>query len=255
MSTILVSSGIETKSYLKEILVRPLLPLNKMSLYLIREISHMVENLLSLRYTFRENLDLKAQLKEFISQRESLREILNENERLRGLLGYRERLPYRTICAEIIGYDPSNWSYSLIIDRGRRDGIQRDQLVIAYQGMRDGVVGRVTSVNDTWSEILSILNQNSALGVKVLRTQVKGVVEGKDSRFCRLKYLPYDADIKIGDVLVTSGECSIYPEGLPVGYVTNIKKEKEELFMEIEVRPFVEFAKLEDVLVIIKGKS
>ena len=255
LSTILISGGIRERSILKNTLTNLLLPLNKITLHLFREIRDTWKNLFALRHTLRENVRLQAQIRELLSERQAYQKVLGENKRLRKLLGYSSKIPYRTLGAEVIGYDPSNWFYTLIIDRGRRDGVHEDQAVIAYQGTKEGLVGRIISVEESWSEVLPILNQNSRVGAKVLRTQFKGVVEGQNSRFCRLKYLPYDADIKTGDTLITSGKGGIYPEDLFIGQVVEVEKEKGGLFLVAQLRPFIEFAKLEDVLVVIEEQE
>lgn len=252
LATILISGSIQERSPLEGTLINLLVPLTTTNIRLLREIRDTWNNMITFRETMQENTRLQIQLRELLKEHQRYQEVLNENERLRELLGYSVKTPYRTISAEVIGYDPSNWFHTLCINRGQRDGLRKDQAVIGYQGEREGLIGRISYVQETWSEVLLILSQNSALGAKILRTQFKGVVEGQNSRLCRLKYIPYDADLEIGDTLITSGKGGIFPEGLPIGEVARIEKEKQGLFLEAQVSPFIEFAKLEDVLVIVE---
>jgi len=246
-------TGLEERFPIKNALLDLLVPLSKAGLFMVREIKNAGENLFALRDVFQENLKLRTQIRELLREQQRFKKVLNENERLKELLGYAAQFPHRTLSAKVIGYDPSNWFTTIRINRGRRDRVCANQVVIGYQETREGLVGRIDSVSETWSDVLLILSQNSALGAKILRTQFKGVLEGGNSRLCQLKYIPYDADIRIGDTIITSSSIgSIFPEEFPIGEVVKIEREKGGLFLEARVRPFIEFSKLEDVLIIIE---
>ncbi|MEW5767043.1 MAG: rod shape-determining protein MreC [bacterium] len=197
-----------------------------------------------------ENIRLKAELGQLIKEKEQWQRARLENKRLRNLLGYKKRLPYSTTAARIIGYDPTNWFSTIVLNRGQQDGIKETRAVVTYQDGQEGLVGRVISTREDSSQVLLLLDQNLAVGAKVVRTQAKGLVEGRNKRTCRMRYLPSDTDLTPGDMIVTSGEGGIFPEGIPLGKVIGFKREAQRLFLEAELQPLIDFNRLEDVLVI-----
>ncbi|MEK7275101.1 MAG: rod shape-determining protein MreC [Candidatus Desantisbacteria bacterium] len=198
-----------------------------------------------------ENKRLRNAIRIVNAEKQRYNEALHENQRLKSLLNYKEQLPYESIVSRVISYDPSNWENTIMIDKGKKDGIYRLAPVVAYQNGREGLVGRVLDVNNNSSSILLLYDQNSMIGGEILRTQYKGIIEGDNHRYCNLKYLPYDADVKKKDIIITSGDGGIFPDGLFVGFVTNVGNKERGLFRDVTILPFVKFSKLEEVMVII----
>ncbi len=202
-----------------------------------------------------ENKRLRNAIRSINAEKQRYHEALHENQRLKSLLNYKEQLPYESIVARVISYDPSNWENTIMIDKGKKDGIYRLAPVVAYQNGREGLVGRVLDVNTNSSSILLLYDQNSMIGGEVLRTQYKGIIEGDNHRYCNLKYLPYDADVKKKDTIITSGDGDIFPNGLFIGFVVNVGSKERGLFRDVTVLPFVKFSKLEEVMVIINKNA
>jgi rod shape-determining protein MreC len=121
---------------------------------------------------------------------------------------------------------------------------------LAYQDGKEGLIGRVIEVDSHTASVLLLTDQNSAIAVKIANADYKGVLYGQNSLYCRLAYIPFDADIKDDDLVVTSGDGGIIPKSLPIGMVKRIEKRGKGLFMEIKVLPFINLSKLENVLVI-----
>jgi rod shape-determining protein MreC len=201
-----------------------------------------------------ENKRLREEIRMLRAERQRYQESLKENERLKRLLDYKRRLPYKSVAARVICYDPSNWENMIMIDKGEKDGIYRLAPVVAYQDGREGLVGRIIEVNKNSSSVLLLYDQNSKIGAQILRTQYKGIIEGDNYRYCRFKYLPYDADVKKKDIVITSGDGGIFPKGLFIGYVVKTGRKGRGLFRDVTVLPFVKFAKLEEVIVIINNE-
>jgi rod shape-determining protein MreC len=221
----------------------------------LKGLRNLWEGIIALQYLSQENSELRAMVGKLLREKVQYEDALRENERLRSLLGYRERIPYRTVVAEVIGYDPSNWFHSLILNRGSRDGVRKDQTVIGCLGMKGGLVGRITDVEDEWSKALLILDLNSRVGAKIQRTQLKGVLEGLNKRVCRLKYIYENADVEVGDTVLTSGTGGIFREGIPIGKIVEVMREDGRIFLDVYVLPFIKFARLEEVLIIIEAES
>jgi len=176
-----------------------------------------------------------------------LQESALENRRLRELLGFKKKLPYHFIPAEIIGRDPSSWFRTLLIDKGTDTGIRRGAAVMTARG----IVGKVIATQKTTAKVLLIIDSNSALDILVQRSRAKGIIEGRTEELCELRFVSKTEDIQNGDVIVTSGLDEIIPKGLVVGAVVNVVKNSPGFFQLVEVRPAVDFSKLEEVLVVV----
>lgn len=201
-----------------------------------------------------ENQKLREEIRHFSLERKEWQEALSENKRLKALLDYKQRIPYETVAARVISYDPSNWANTIIIDKGKKDGIYKLAPVVTYQEGKEGLVGRVIEVENHSASVLLLHDQNSMVGAQILRSKDKGVTEGDNYRFCKLKFLPYDADVVKKDIVVTSGDGGIFPKGLFIGYVVRVGLKDRGLFREVDILPFIRFSRLEDVLVIINKK-
>ena len=117
-----------------------------------------------------------------------------------------------------------------------------------------GLVGRVVSIDSQTAKVLLILDQRSAVGGMIQRSRDIGVVKGSESNYCYIEYLSHDADVKINDIVITSGLGSIFPKGIIIGKIVGIKKESHDLFQKVIVRPEVDFTKLEEVFVVKKSE-
>ncbi len=178
-----------------------------------------------------------------------MRELELENRRLREELGYKVEHPGSSfIPATIVGQDPSNLVKSITIDKGTDDGVKEGMVVVAPAGL----VGRVTRVQSTSAEVLLIADSRSSIYAVLQRpdSRAAGVVQGQLRGPLILKYLPQGETVREGDVVVTSGRGLSFPRGLYVGRVTLVRQNDVEMFQEALVEPAVDFARLENVMVI-----
>lgn len=113
-----------------------------------------------------------------------------------------------------------------------------------------GVVGQVVEVSKWHSKVMTIGDVNSSVDVNVEGRDTRGILEGTDHTVLRLKYITKNDEIEIGDKLVTSGKDGIYPKGIPAGIVIAINKNKAGIFYDIEVMPYNNFKRLEEVIVV-----
>ncbi len=191
-----------------------------------------------------ENYQLQAQIK-------SVEEYREENGRLRNLLEFKDSITeYESQAAQVISYEPNNWYDTIVINRGTQDGIQEGDCVVTDRG----VVGKVTETGTNWSRVISVLNSSNAIGVKLTRTGDIGVVEG-DSELgseglCKMSFVDQNAQMIIGDLLQTSGSGGVYPEGLSVGTIKEIKQDNAGTLNYAVVEPAVDFSSLYEVLVL-----
>lgn len=194
-----------------------------------------------------ENVRLRAQVEELGREVGSLREDVLAARRLERLLNVRQTLPGRTVAARVIARDSARWYSTVLIDRGTKDGVRRNDPVVGA----DGVVGRVIEAAATSSRVLLISDSRSAVGVLIQRSREAGVVEGLGGGTVQLNYLSRAADVREGDVVVTSGLGGVFPKGLVVGTVMRLLREEGALVQTAMVRTAASLDRLEEVLVIV----
>ena len=197
----------------------------------------------------KENIRLKEQINYLKTENYRNQELLSTYSRLQRLLQFTETTDQAVLAAQVIGRDPSGFFQSVIINKGLDSGLLVNMPVVN----EDGIVGRIVSVSDNYSKILLITDQNSAVDCIIQRSRDNGIVKGSSlfSDECIMDYVLKTSDIQEEDTIITSGIGGIFPKGIPVGKVTDIEDPPDKLFKEITVRPFVDFSKLEEILVIL----
>lgn len=169
-----------------------------------------------------------------------------ENDRLKSILNFRKAIPYTTIPAQVIGRDPSNWSNSLIIDKGMENGININRAVIYTKGL----VGRVVEAGRHSARVLLITDPNSKAGVLIQRNRQGGILIGRPDGRCRMIYIALDSDVMPGDKVITAGFGTVFPKDVLVGFVTRVDKEPGRLYKYAIVKTAEDLSKLEEVLCI-----
>jgi len=176
----------------------------------------------------------------------SLEEVRLENVRLRKLLNLKEKKPFDFVVAEVISKEPTNWLNSLIINKGKKSGIFINQPVMNFSSL----IGKVIEVGPNTSKVLLISDVNSRVVCLIQRTRMEGMLEGIGKGLCRLKYLPVEADIKLGDAVISAGVGGVYPKGLVVGNIESILVERGGIYKSCIVKPASSLSGLEEVLCI-----
>jgi rod shape-determining protein MreC len=198
--------------------------------------------------THNENMRMRRDLDSLKMENILYREVLATNLRLQQLLQFKNTTDQPVIAAQVIGMDPTGWFQSVIIDKGKNAGIKLNMPVVNAEG----VVGRLVAVSYNYSKVLLIIDQNSAVDCIIQRSRDNGIVKGLSSKVCTLDYVLKSSDVRVGDIVVTSGLGGIFPKGIPVGEVIDVKNPAGELFKDVKIRPVVDFSKLEELLVILK---
>ncbi len=201
---------------------------------------------LALQHIREDNRDLRQHLARLQEENARLRESAVATTRLLDLLELQEQLPYPTVAAQVIGRDPTNWYRSIVINKGRKDGLAADMGVVTPAG----AVGRIVKAYDRFAIVLLLIDLNNAITGLVQRTRDEGIVEGTEKGLARIKYLPLLSTVKVGDQVVTSGLAGGFPRGLPIGTIARIERREAELFLSAEIEPYADFKKIEEVLVI-----
>ncbi|MGM0452055.1 MAG: rod shape-determining protein MreC [Thermodesulfobacteriota bacterium] len=195
----------------------------------------------------RENADLRMQLARARQKLHACKETAAENTRLKRFVDFKSNTDFSMVAAEVVAKDPSPWYRTVIVNKGATDGIETGQPVV----VPDGIVGQVTAVSNEYAKVLLLVDRNSAVDALIQRTRARGLVRGLSERMCKFEYALRKLDIDVGDTVITSGFDAIYPKGLRIGRVTKVLRRNSGIFQEIEITPFVDFHKLEEVMIIL----
>ena len=193
-----------------------------------------------------ENDILKRQLADAQVALQAQRALADRSRGLEQLLEMRDRSDLRMAAAEIIGAAATPDFRTLTIDKGTRDGLRPDMAVIAPAG----VVGRIVMPSARAAKVQLLIDRNAAAGAIIERSRAQGVVVGSGEDRLRMENVSEASDIVVGDVVVTSGIEGIYPKGFIIGRVDTVEKNGPS-YRSITVKPAVDFASLEEVLVVV----
>lgn len=199
----------------------------------------------------KENDNLKKKLSLIVEKNIQHNEIELSNQRLRNLLNFKETTTSQILAAEVISVDPSSWFKAVIIDKGSLDGVERGLPVV----IRQGIAGQVVNVSSRYSKVMLIIDRNSSVDALVQRTRARGIIKGEATGECLFKYVLRKNDVRVGDKIVASGLDGVFPKGLPVGDVKEVVRRNSGVFQEVRVVPYIDFEKLEEVLVILNPKK
>jgi rod shape-determining protein MreC len=204
-------------------------------------------NYVDLRHTREENQALRSQVEQLRLEQAALLEDAKQGQRLQGLLAFRQKYIYKTVPAQVIGTGGSDQSRILTIDKGSKEGLQRDQPVITP----DGIVGKLVEVFPHTSQVLAINDQTSGAGVLLEKTRLRGVLRGNAYGQPQIINVLPDDRVKPGEKVVTSGGDQIFPRGLSVGTVLKVVSDPDrEPYVDIVLKPSANLQHLDEVLVV-----
>lgn len=199
----------------------------------------------ALQNTSRDNEELKRENDRLKLENTQLQSRVAEAARLEALLNFREAHPQvPMVGARVISASADSASRTVYIDRGERDGVQRNMGVITP----DGIVGKVLETFAGTSQVLLLTDKDSGVGAMLAVSRNQGPVAGLDEPRLDMKYIANDDKVEIGDLVVTSGLDRIFPRDLPVGKVAEIRSGNP--FKVIRVQPAANLERLEEVIVL-----
>lgn len=198
-----------------------------------------------------ENDKLKQQIQQLKVEARENQELADENKRLRELLDLKENSEYKVLPAQIIGRDASIWFDTAIINRGSIDGVKLNMPIV----VDGGLVGRVTAVSPLTAQIDLVTRDKSGLGAivgELGNSNALGVVRGSgDSELLEMKYVPGYIEVKQGDIVYTTGQDGIYPPGLKLGEVAEVRTGSATVPHQIKVRPSARLSAMQEVAVLL----
>ncbi|WP_369792352.1 rod shape-determining protein MreC [Lysinibacillus sp. BF-4] len=211
----------------------------------------MLDDIDALLGTYDENKRLKAQLDDFTVVRAQLDEVKMENERLAALIDKEESLlEYDPVYATVIARNPDQWEEKIIVNKGKRHGIEKNMAVMTA----DGLIGKVIVVTPNTAEIELLFsnNPNYRISAKAKGDKdVFGLIEGFDMERNEMMLKRIDSGFKVepGQTVVSSGLGGIFPQGLLIGEITEVSTDDYGLTQMAYVKPAANFALLDQVVI------
>ena len=194
-----------------------------------------------------QNELLREKNDSLLAENNELKEEIRRGKRVGGLLNHQDKAKTKSIVADIVGRDATQWSKMIFINKGYKHGVTENLPVVT----NSGVVGHVIQASGKVSKVLLISDTRSAVDSLFQDSRETGVVVGAGEGLCKMKFVPMGASMKAGDLVLSSGLGGIYPKGLMVGTVIRQLKTNEGLFQEVTIKPSVDLNRLEEVLVLL----
>lgn len=197
-----------------------------------------------LRRVYADNQALKEENKQMLYLQNKVHTLQVENELLSKLLNYSPPPEAKHISAKVIAETGDDFTHTLIIYIGNAK-VKKGQVVLAAES----VIGRIDRVSKNYAKVLLLNDINSKIPVLIERNRVRGILSGNNTQFPQLIFTKSAADIKEGDLVVTSGVGGIFPAGLPIGFINSVRG------TEIDVETISDLERVEYVRVIDYGLS
>ena len=194
-----------------------------------------------------ENAQLREQQQALELRTMRFDALLQENAELRGLKQALPPVAERWLAAEVVNVELNALSHRLLINRGSRNGVFRGQPVMDGSG----ILGQTTRVGPWSAEVILITDPEHAIPVQIERTGLRTIAEGTgDTEALGLPFLPANADVKVGDVLISSGLGGVFPEGYPVAKITEIRHDAVQPLAQIRAAPLAHLERLHEVMLV-----
>lgn len=209
------------------------------------------EKISGLRTAQDENGQLKQKIQELEVEIQGKQDLVNENERLKNLLQLKQESKYQILPSRVIGRDSSSWFNASFINRGSADGVKLYMPVVT----NGGLVGRVTAVSPLISQVTMITDERSGVGAIIGEVGVSnalGVVNGtKDKELLEMRYVSGIFEVKVGDIVYTTGQDGIYPAGLKLGEIVEVRQGSATIPHTIYIKPTAGIGSMQEVAVLL----
>ncbi|WP_073612335.1 rod shape-determining protein MreC [Desulfopila aestuarii] len=192
-----------------------------------------------------DNKRLAALVDKYMQELAERRESYHKFKHYEELLDFKKQEGFGLLTARVVGKDPALWFQTIIIDRGAEDDVVEGMVVLGPSG----VIGQIIHTSESYSKVLLANAPSSAIDAMVQKNRVRGILKGAGANGYVLEYVLKNADVVEGDYIVTAGIGGIFQSGIPLGQVSSVRSLERGMFLEIKVRPSVDFQKLEEVFV------
>jgi rod shape-determining protein MreC len=192
-----------------------------------------------------ENKRLQLLVDKYLSELGAYREGYSNYLHFEELLAFKDKQKFQALSARVVGKEPAFWYQTIVVDRGRNDDVLEGMIVLSPEG----VVGQVIHTAEEYSKVLLANAPSSAIDAMIQKNRTRGILKGAGEKGFVLHYVLKNAEVQVGDHVVTAGIGGIFPAGIPLGRVSKIHHKRRGMFQEIEVKPLVDFQKLEFVFI------
>ena len=213
------------------------------SVGMLQDALGIIPNYFDLR---RENQVLRELNLTLADEVNRLREARLENLRLRQLLGLKERGEFGFVAANIIGKNLQLLRNTVTLDAGDRNGLRADMPIVT----ENGLAGKIVATSGRFAVAQILYNKDIRVSAKIERSRVDGIIRWEGGSALTLQDVAKTLDVQAGDVVITSEYSSFFPPGIRIGVVSSARGAEGSLFQSVEVRPAVDFSRLEEVFVI-----
>lgn len=254
------SGGRDKITYAENIIGRIITPIQRIFYNAGEYVSGTFNSIASISHLKEENMNLKKEIAKLKRENISYESLISRTEFLRNEWILQNNSKFTLVKAEIIGKNSGNWFDRFVINKGLKDGVKKGDAII--QGINvegdiieEGLVGRIVDVGDTWAKVVSIVDEGSNVSFKVVRTQDGGVLSGSVNGKLSGYLFDSKADVVKGDKLVTSGLGGVFCKEIYIGEIDEVTKKSEDLMKKVEIKPALNFKKLDNVFVVIENKE
>lgn len=218
--------------------------------------SNLVKGLIEIAQIKEENKRLRDEISRLQGEIASYKNAVIENESYKRLLDIRKELPFPVVVANVVSVDLFPFSWVIVVDKGKTHGLGVDMPVLSGNGL----IGRVVEASTNFSRVMLVTDKKSAVSVISLKNRTHGILKGDGEGRLNLYYVERDRVVEQGEELITSGTDNVFPKGIFVGKVVDVKlasddsNNKSDIFQNITVEPVVNMKRLEEVLVQVRGR-
>ena len=214
-------------------------------------VTNYFQSFANLRTAQTERDELKQRVQELEVELQNKQSLADENQRLKSLLELKENSKYKILTAQIIGRDSSAWFDSSIINRGSLDGVKLNMAVLT----NGGLIGRVTAVSPLTAQVDLITKNKSGVGGVVGElgeSNTLGVIKGSgEKEILEMEYVPGSVEVNVGEIIYTTGQDGIYPPGLKIGEVIEVRSGSATQTQQIFVKPSSGLSGMQEVGVLL----
>lgn len=256
-ATFTAMSALGYSSYIKGALNYVAMPFQKLADTVGRALDGYAAYITEFDRLKAENAELREKLDAMEEDVREAEAVKSENEYLREYLEIKnEHLDFAFAKADVIGRESGNYMTVFTLDRGTDAGISKGMPIIASNG---GLIGHISDAGKTWAKAASVIDVTSSVGAYVERSLENGVITGDFELclkgLCKMTYLDADADIAVGDRIMTSGLGSVYPRGLVIGTVKELVKDDAARSITAIIEPLADISALDTVMVVTKFET
>lgn len=218
---------------------------------LLKENKNKFDSFANVLNVYQDNIVFKAKLKNYNNFMYKINILEQENKELKNMLNLEQKADNKFVYCKIIGRTIDDWYSAIILDKGQKQGLKVGEIVVSFDKEQKILVGQIVEVYNDNSKVLLITNMNSNILAVIPKRNAYSIVSGDNSKFLKMKNLENCEKVQKGDAVFTSGLGSVFPEGIYVGEIKMVKRDKGSI-LNILIEPSRQIYALDFVAVIEK---